>query len=156
MPSSTGVTNGGSKMTQAHARALRSFLEALEDIIQERAELIGKAQRVSSTDDVSSKFKREESSLARYAEVRPEAFDEAIERALGKYDGYKGELEENERRQNESLDEIKEKNVLFLESRRECPSVKARESVLQDLDLAYHKYCTLCKDLIEGIKVLCL
>ncbi|GJJ08702.1 hypothetical protein Clacol_002921 [Clathrus columnatus] len=155
VPSSTITTssaNGGSKSTQGHARALRSFLESLEDVVQSRTELVKRVHRVSNTDDVSSRFKQEESSLARWVEVRPEVFDQATEEELGKYDRYKEELEDNAGRQDQALNGIKEKNVLFLESRKEDPSVKARESALQALDLAYHKYRMLCKDLIEGIK----
>lgn len=156
MPSSTistGSASGGSRSTQGHARALRSFLETLEDIIQSRTELVRRVQRIVNTDDVSGRFKREEASLARWTEVRPEVFDQAIEEELGKFDRYKEDLEQDQRRQDEALSGIKEKNALFLASRKEDPSVKARESGLQTLDIAYHKYRELCNDLAEGIKV---
>jgi len=96
---------------------------------------------------------REASSLARWVEVRPEIFEQAIEEELNKYERYREDLEESEHRQEEALHGIQERNVLFLESRRDDPSVKAREYALQELDLAYHHYRDIQKHLAEGIKV---
>ena len=96
----------------------------------------------------------EAASVARWVEVRPEIFEQAIEEELGKYEKYREELEGGARRQEEALDGIRERNTLFLDSRQEDPSVKAREHALQSLDLAYHEYRDSCRHLTEGIKVL--
>jgi len=48
------------------------------------------------------------------------------------------------------LREIKVKNKAFLDTRRDDPTVKAREHTLQSLDLAYHKYCEIVRHLREG------
>ena len=40
-----------------------------------------------------------------------------------------------------------------MESRKEDPSVKEREHALQSLDLAYHKYREITRNLDEGVQV---
>lgn len=155
VPSSTvsSTSGGGSNATQAHARALRSHLESLEDILAARAQLVQRAQRVSDDDDIAPRLMREAEAVARWVEVRPEMFDDALEEELGKYERFRAELEEGARRQEDALRGIAERNAVFLDSRREDPSVKARERALQSLDLAYHKYREIHKNLTEGIKV---
>ncbi|KAF8526304.1 BRO1-domain-containing protein [Hysterangium stoloniferum] len=154
VPSSTvnATPGGGARSTQGHARALRAHLESLDDLVHARSELVQRVQRISETDNVTPRFMREASAHARWVEVRPDVFEQAIEEELGKYDRYRTELEESERRQEEALNGIRERNTAFLESRREDPSIKAREVALQALDLAYHQYCDIRKDLKEGIK----
>jgi len=98
---------------------------------------------------------REAAAVARWTEVRPEMFDEAIEGELEKYERFRQELEDGERRQEGVLSGIREQNTMYLDSRRVDPSVKAREHALQSLDLAYHKYREIHKNLTEGIKVCC-
>jgi programmed cell death 6-interacting protein len=147
------VSGGGSKSTQAHARALRSHLESLDDLLGARAELVQRVERLAASDDVAPRLMREAAAVARWVEVRPEMFDEAIEEELGKYERFREDLEDGERRQDDALDGIRERNTLFLDSRREDPSIKAREHALQSLDLAYHKYREIHKNLTEGIKV---
>jgi len=44
-------------------------------------------------------------------------------------------------------------NELFLQSRRDDPSVKVREHALRSLDSAYHKYREIIRNLDEGLKV---
>lgn len=46
-----------------------------------------------------------------------------------------------------------EQNELFIQSRREDPTIKEREHALQSLDLAYHKYKEIIRNLDEGLKV---
>lgn len=43
---------------------------------------------------------------------------------------------------------------MFLQSRKEDASVKEREHSLQSLDLAYHKYREITRNLDEGLKVM--
>jgi hypothetical protein len=45
-------------------------------------------------------------------------------------------------------------NELFLQSRREDPTVRNREHALQSLYLAYNKYREITHNLDEGIKVI--
>lgn len=112
-----------------------------------------RVERIAESDDVAPRFMREAAAVASWVEVRPEIFEQAIEEELSKYDKFREQLENGERRQEEALNGIKERNTLFLESRREDPSVKAREHALQSLDLAYHQYRDICRHLTEGIKV---
>lgn len=50
---------------------------------------------------------------------------------------------------------IQTRNEMFLQSRRDDPSVHDREYALQSLDLAYHKYREISRHLEEGLTVLC-
>ncbi|KAF8527363.1 ALIX V-shaped domain-containing protein [Gautieria morchelliformis] len=154
VPSSTlsDVSEGGSKSTQGHTRALRSHLETLDDLVQARANLVGCVEQLAASDDIAPRFIREAASVAMWVEVRPEIFEWAIEEELSKYDKFREELEDGGQRQEEALEGIKERNTLLLDSRWQDPSVKAREHALQSLDLAYHKYCDICRHLTEGIK----
>jgi len=63
---------------------------------------------------------------------------------------FRQELEDGERRQEGVLSGIREQNTMYLDSRRVDPSVKAREHALQSLDLAYHKYREIHKNLDGG------
>ena len=114
-----------------------------------------RVQRLSESDDVAPRYMREASAVARWVEVKPHIFEHAMEEELGKYDKFREELEDDAGRQEEALNGIKERNALFLDSRREDPSVKAREHALQSLDLAYNEYRDICRHLTEGIKVSC-
>ena len=149
------MNGGGSKSTQAHARALRSHLESLDDLFSARTELVQRVRRLADSDDIAPRLMREAAAVARWTEVRPEMFDEAIEGELEKYERFRQELEDEGRRQEEALSEIRERNTVFLDSRRADPSIKAREHALQSLDLAYHKYREIHKNLTDGIKVCC-
>lgn len=42
---------------------------------------------------------------------------------------------------------------MFLQSRRDDPTIKDRENALQSLDLAYHKYREINRHLDEGLQV---
>jgi hypothetical protein len=44
-------------------------------------------------------------------------------------------------------------NEVFLQSRKDDPSIKERERALQTLDLSYHKYREIVRNLEEGIQV---
>lgn len=46
-----------------------------------------------------------------------------------------------------------EQNEMFIQSRREDATIKEREHALQSLDLAYHKYKEITRNLDEGLKV---
>lgn len=47
---------------------------------------------------------------------------------------------------------MQERHAQFAQSRREDETVKAREHALQSLDLAYHKYKEIVRNLEEGLK----
>ena len=66
----SSVDGGGSKSTQGHARALRSYLESLDDFIHARNELVQRAQRIAESDDVAPRFMREAAAIARWVEVQ--------------------------------------------------------------------------------------
>ena len=47
---------------------------------------------------------------------------------------------------------MQERHAQFIQSRKEDAVVKAREHALQSLDLAYHKYKEIVRNLEEGLK----
>lgn len=49
---------------------------------------------------------------------------------------------------------MQERHAQFAQSRKEDSTVKEREHALQSLDLAYHKYKEIVRNLEEGLKVL--
>lgn len=48
---------------------------------------------------------------------------------------------------------LKARYEQFIQSRKEDKSVKEREHALQTLDLGYHKYREILRDLEEGLRV---
>jgi len=75
---------------------------------------------------------REAAAVARWTEVRPEMFDEAIEGELEKYERFRQELEDGERRQEGVLSGIREQNTMYFgfeeggsvcQGTRACPAV---------------------------------
>ncbi|KIP08198.1 hypothetical protein PHLGIDRAFT_104576 [Phlebiopsis gigantea 11061_1 CR5-6] len=158
VPSSTvSLTSGklGSRSpnsTQAHARQLRVLLESLDDIQRSRNQLVSRATRLAASEDITPRILKAASAIERWVEVHPSMFEDVIDDELSKYDKFREEIEEGEQQQEVLLDSIKERNALFLQSRKEDPSVKEREHALQSLDLAYHKYREISRNLDEGLK----
>ncbi|KAH7913212.1 BRO1-like domain-containing protein [Hygrophoropsis aurantiaca] len=157
IPSSTVPTPGQSstsakRQTQSHARRLRGLLESLDEIHRSRDDLVARAQRLAEVDDIRSKILKVATNFERWIEVRPAMFEDVSDAELSKYDKFIQGLAEGKQKQTEILDAIKSTHESFLQSRKEDPSVKERENALQYLDLAYHKYREITRNLDEGLK----
>ncbi|KAI0342763.1 BRO1-domain-containing protein [Trametopsis cervina] len=155
VPSSTTslASNGGStSSTQVHARQLRSLLESLDDLQRSRKETVTRAQRRVESDDITPRILKAAAAIERWVEVQPSMFEDVLDEELAKFDKFRGDLDEGAQKQEVLLESIKERNAMFLQSRKEDASVKERERILQSLDLAYHKYKEITRNLDEGLK----
>ena len=160
-----------------HARALRSLLEQLDDLVQARKELVATVNRLVGSDDITPRILKAASGME-WVNVQPAMFEDILDAELTKYDKFRVQLEEDELHQGELLDAVKvklslmvigrikplditayeirnlqERHAEFARSRKEDASVKEREMALQSLDLAYHKYKEITRNLDEGLKV---
>ncbi|KAF8071744.1 BRO1-like domain-containing protein [Lyophyllum atratum] len=149
-PSIAGTAQG--KQTQTHARALRVQIEALDDLHRAREQLVRRAQALAAADDIRERVMKVAVGFARLVEVEPAMFEDVSDEELAKYDRFLSEMGEIEQRQGSTLSEIQRRNELFLQSRKDDPAVKEREHALQSLDLAYHKYREITRNLDEGFK----
>ncbi|KAF9468112.1 BRO1-like domain-containing protein [Collybia nuda] len=149
--SATYVTTQG-KNTQIQARALRVLIEALDDLHRARDQLIRRAQALADADDIRDRILKVSSGFERLVEVEPAMFEDVSDEELAKYDKFLKEISEIDQKQNGILSDIQSRNELFLQCRRDDPSVKDREHALQSLDLAYHKYREITRNLDEGFK----
>ncbi|KAG5647384.1 hypothetical protein DXG03_000454 [Asterophora parasitica] len=150
--SSSAAATAQGKQTQVHARALRVQIEALDDVHRAREQLVRRAQALASADDIRDRVVRAAAGFARLVEVTPAMFEDVSDEELAKYDRFLVEIGEIEMRQSGILAEIQRRNELFLQSRKDDPAVKEREYALQSLDLAYHKYREITRNLDEGFK----
>jgi programmed cell death 6-interacting protein len=154
VPSSTAsLSTACGAQTRLHAHELRRLLETLDDNVRNRARLVGRAESLARADDIRPRVTKVASGFERWVEVQPAMFEDVIEEELAKYDKFVQDLHEEEEKQELILTSINVCNESFLQSRREDPSVKEREHALQSLDLTYHKYDEIKRNLDEGIKV---
>lgn len=114
VPSSTvslyskpSTPRGAPNPTQTHARALRVLLESLDDAQRARAELVGRAQRLSDADDVTPRVLQVAAGMEQWAEVRPEAFEDVLDEELAKYEKFRTMVEESEEKQEQLLSQIR-------------------------------------------------
>lgn len=128
-----------------------------------------RAQSLADADDIYPRVLSAASGLEKLAEVKPEMFEDVSDQELAKYDKFLEEVNRAESKQAELLSTIEvsipphrrllkssisqSRNEQFLQSRREDPSIKARENALRSLDLSYQKYREIIKNLNEGIQV---
>ncbi|KAJ7127029.1 BRO1-like domain-containing protein [Mycena epipterygia] len=156
VPSSTlsPSTRSSSEAAEAlkHSRALRIALEALDSLHRELQDFVRRAQRLADADDIYPRILNAASGLEKLAEVKPEMFEDVSDEELAKYDKFLQEIARSESKQTELLATIERRNEQFLQSRREDPSIKAREHALRSLDLSYQKYREIVKNLNEGIQ----
>ncbi|CAL1716692.1 unnamed protein product [Somion occarium] len=157
VPSSTlsghsRLSSRSPNLTQTHARALRVLLENLDNVQRARNETVARAQRLAEADDITLRISKAASAFEQWVAVKPEMLEDILDEELSKYEKFRTMLEQSEQKQQELLDAIKDRNILFLQSRKDDPIVKEREHALQSLDLAYHKYKEIIRNLDEGLK----
>ncbi|KAF7986480.1 hypothetical protein HWV62_31277 [Athelia sp. TMB] len=156
VPSSTiaasGSSNAGAETTRKHARAIRVMLETLEEFVAERNHFVMRAQRVSEQDYIRPRILRKAAGFELWADVTPAMFDDISTEELGKYDKFIQGIEVGRDKQAKLLEDIKAQNKVFLQSRKEDPSIKDREQALQALDQAYHQYQEITRNLSEGLQ----
>ncbi|KIY43649.1 BRO1-domain-containing protein [Fistulina hepatica ATCC 64428] len=148
IPSSTGASLNVE--TDKARRKLRRKLELLNTIQEDCDALVLRAQQVAETDDIAKRVRQLATGFAQLAEVKPAMFEEALDEELEKYDLFIKSISENEQEQTQMLADIEHHNQLLLASRKDDESVKKREMALQSLDLGYHKYREIIRNLQEG------
>ncbi|KAF7316870.1 pH-response regulator protein palA/RIM20 [Mycena chlorophos] len=135
-----------------HARALRIALEALDTLHRNLQDFVRRAQNLEAADDIQSRIVTAASGLEKLAEVTPAMFEDVMDEELAKYDKFLDEVSKAECKQTELLEEITRCNELFVQSRSEDLSVKAREEALRSLELSFQKYREIVKNLNEGMQ----
>ncbi|TFK72898.1 BRO1-domain-containing protein [Pluteus cervinus] len=138
--------------TQIHARSLRALLDSLKEIHRMSEDLIERATATAEFDDIRERIITVSSGFEKLAEVQPAMFEDILDEELSKYDKFLQEISDLEQRHSTTLNEVKVTNDAFLQSRKDDPAVKEREHALQSLDLAYHKYREIRRNLDEGYK----
>ncbi len=90
-------------------RALRSALEDLEDMHTERSRIVADAKRTAEQDDLRPIIVQEATRMAHggSGDVKSEWFENVFEEELKKYGRFVSELEDNQKRQEELLAEIR-------------------------------------------------
>ncbi|QRV89818.1 vacuolar protein sorting-associated protein BRO1 [Ceratobasidium sp. AG-Ba] len=151
---SHSTSASSAEATQAHtyARAIRAGLEHLEDLRSARARCVESARQRANTDDIKPRIMREAAGLARWVEVKPAMFEEAIEEEMGKFDRYRDSVEEGREKQEQELERVEHLTELLIQARTNDPVLKQREAALQSLDLAYHRYLEVLSNVTEGAK----
>ncbi|KAI0091182.1 BRO1-domain-containing protein [Irpex rosettiformis] len=149
---SAGTSAKTPNPTRSHARQLRSLLESLDDIQRSRVQIVDRAKRRVDTDDITPRILKVATAIERWVEVKPSMFEDVVDEEMEKFEKFKDDLEDVEVKQEMLLESIKERNEVFIQSRKEDPSVKDREHALQSLDLAYHMYKEITRNLDEGLK----
>ncbi|KAF8638258.1 hypothetical protein AX17_002280 [Amanita inopinata Kibby_2008] len=149
-PSSELTPQG--KQTQACARSLRVLLETLDSLHRDREQFVKRAQRLAKADDIRDRIVNEASKFENLVDVQPLVFEDVSDEELSKYDRFLVELKTFEERQNAILVDIQKQNEMFLQSRRDDPTIKEREFALQSLEFAYFKYKEITRNLDEGFK----
>jgi len=156
VPSSTVPTAGrkdaSNLLTQNHARALRVQLEALDDLRTTRGQIVQRARRLADADNIQPRIMRQASGIERWTDVEPAMFESTLDEEMNKYEKFKDSIEEVTEKQDELLEQMKARYEQFIQSRKEDKSVKEREHALQTLDLGYHKYREILRDLEEGLR----
>ncbi|GBE87997.1 pH-response regulator protein palA/RIM20 [Sparassis crispa] len=142
----------GATATQTHARTLRALLESLDDFTRERAECVRRAKRIADSEDITPRILKAASAFAQWEEVQPAMLEDVLQTELDKYEEFIDNLAAGEQQQEVLLESISDRNDLFLQSRKDDTSVKERQHALQSLDLAYHKYKEITRNLDEGLK----
>ncbi|KAM5535914.1 hypothetical protein V8D89_010354 [Ganoderma adspersum] len=155
IPSSTVASQtrrASADPVRAHARALRVQLEKLDDLSKSRGEVVARVSRLTGADVITPRILRAAAAMEQWVNVQPAMFEDILDEELAKYDKFRVQLQDDERQQAELLDAVKERHGEFMRSRKEDASVKERELALQSLDLAYHKYKEIIRNLDEGLK----
>ncbi|KAI0766745.1 ALIX V-shaped domain binding to HIV-domain-containing protein [Irpex lacteus] len=148
----TGKSARTANLVQTHARQLRALLESLDDVQRSRAQIVERARRRVDVDDITPRILKAAAAIERWVEVQPSMFEDVLDEELAKFEKFRDDIEESGEKQEVLLDSIKEKNEKFIQSRKEDSSVKEREHALQSLDLAYHMYKEITRNLDEGLK----
>ncbi|KAF5377377.1 hypothetical protein D9757_008033 [Collybiopsis confluens] len=111
VPSSTKQAR--SSETEARARELRTFLESLDEIQEDRENLIRRARALADVDDIQPRILKAAAGLERLAEAQPAMFEDVSNDELAKYDKFVQYMKNLDTKQQDILNSI--------EAKRKCP-----------------------------------
>lgn len=84
--------------------------------------------------------------------IQPSQFEGLFEKHLRRYDSDRNMLAEEQRKQDELGEQLREANKVFTAARRGDSSTKEREKALQDLEIGYLKYKEIVSNIDTGRK----
>ncbi|MBW0484357.1 hypothetical protein O181_024072 [Austropuccinia psidii MF-1] len=149
---SYNMDSSKTEYTLTAPRKLRNLLDELEDIRKNRKTIVDSALHFSSRDELNQSILNQ--MIGDKAELENEGneikIERVIEKELTKYLQYENQLKDNQSKQEQLIEEVKEANKLFLDSRTRDPITEAREKLFQNLEMAYHEYHTIVTNLEEG------
>lgn len=94
---------GGADPSRTHARSLRVLLEKLDDLSKSREELVARVNRLAASDDITPRVLKAASAMEQWVNVQPAMFEDILDEELSKYDRFRRQLEDDERKQDELL-----------------------------------------------------
>ena len=136
-------------------RNLRSALERLDDIVDDRRILIGDTKSIMRRDEIIGKINEVYNNnfdSNNNDRIDMMIFDELFENEMIKYDKIQLELNSNELNQAGLLENIKILNTDFLNLKMHGGKYEERQSCLQNLDLSYYTYVEIKNNLSEGLQ----
>ena len=112
IPSSTGApahhtSSGGVDASRSHARSLRVLLEKLDDLMNARAELVAKVNRLTTADDITPRVLKAASAMEQWVNVQPAMFEDILDEELSKFDKFRRQLEDDAQKQGELLEAVR-------------------------------------------------
>lgn len=111
VPSSTVSIDGnrplGSDQTWIHARTLRGLLETINQVKNDRAQVVSRAQRLVEVDDIKSRVITAANRYESWDEVTPAMFVDLSDGELAKYDRFIQCLSESQKKQDGLLEAVK-------------------------------------------------
>lgn len=140
-------------MNDESTRKLRSALEKLDDLVDDRRVIVQDVKSIVKRDNIRSKIEKVyESENSDSGEVDMAIFDGLFEAEMLKYDQIYQELETNSDNQDTLLSTIRQLYSAFEKRKETDKGYVARQKKLQALDLAYYTYVEIKNNLNEGLQ----
>ena len=83
------------------------LLEKLDDLAKAREELAARVSRLADSDDITPRILKAASGMEQWVNVQPAMFEDILDEELAKYDKFRRQLEEDEKKQASLLAAIK-------------------------------------------------
>ena len=118
VPSSTtsaaapGSQPGALDPTRAHARVLRAHLEKLDDMSRSRGELAARVDRLAAADDITPRILKAAAGMEQWVNVQPAMFEDILDAELAKFERFRSQLKEDEKKQEELLKAVRVRSFL--------------------------------------------
>ena len=106
VPSSTGSASSLNRETKKRTRTLRTLMEHLDEAKDDRANVLARAQRMVDADDVQPRIMREAAARERWTDVTPAMFQDAMDEEMGKFDKFRGMVDEGAEKQGDLLAQL--------------------------------------------------